>query len=207
MPTIYKLIFSITVFLTTYTFVHAQNGYIITNEDSVKIGYLKLSHSNEPSCPYNITLYLHKKDKNPIIYSLKSLKSYAYKKDTFLILKDYYVFGLQKYYKEVLILKQTMGGSIKLYETKDVIYSRFNFEIGPSPYYPTSSGSYNLEVTMFFISDNENSLVALDPDDFESDLNDFVDVPYCAQKLGYRKISYDNIPRMVSYQNWLNSKK
>jgi hypothetical protein len=102
------------IILTTSS-LRAQkfDGFVITNQDSLFKGYMKIALDGQAGRRILIT---NNKKKKPRSFYVKDLKYYAYKKDTSAILRNFYPFVGEDYQvewleAEVLISK----GKLKLY--------------------------------------------------------------------------------------------
>jgi hypothetical protein len=93
--------------------LYAQNGYVLTIDGGRIEGFLKVQRSFETG-ELEIELWRNKKDKNPLVYDLYQLQEYGIKKDTFLILTNFYPFEDQPTHFDVLEAKILIRGKIDL---------------------------------------------------------------------------------------------
>jgi hypothetical protein len=108
--------------LTTILFVMSgpllaqnYNGFVITESDSLFKGYMRILSGGAKGTKFLIT---KDKKKKPKEFFSSELKYYAYKKDTFIFLRDFYPFENADYVFERLEAKVLISrGQLKLYSS------------------------------------------------------------------------------------------
>src|SRR5262245_38081334 len=91
----------------------AFNGLLVTNEDSVIRGYMRIS-LDERGKKFEIT---QDKKKKPAVFYSNDLKYYAFKKDTFAFLNAFYPFRGEDYLAQGVEAKILIRrGRVKLYQ-------------------------------------------------------------------------------------------
>ncbi|MBL0740257.1 hypothetical protein [Chryseolinea lacunae] len=92
--------------------LHAQNGYVIFKNDSVKRGFIK--YIRMPSGKPGFELWKTKKDKTPLKIPKDALKEYAVNKDTFKILYGFRPFPKEDLSFAMVEAKVVAQGKIEL---------------------------------------------------------------------------------------------
>lgn len=103
-----------TLLLISYINSNSQkiDGFVITEQDSLFKGYMRISIDGSQR---NILMTKNKK-LPPRQFKTSELKYYAYKKDTFAILKNFYAFEEKSDYIEMIEAKVLISkGKLKLY--------------------------------------------------------------------------------------------
>ncbi len=132
------------------------DGFVITNQDSLFKGYMKISLDGLKGRRILIT---NNKKKKPRSFYVKDLKYYAYKKDTSAILKNFYPFVGEDYQvewmeAEVLISK----GKLKLYQA---ILPNYKQELIMRPS-PTGMPAHEQTVYWaYIVKDEESNLIGI----------------------------------------------
>ncbi|MEX2232531.1 MAG: hypothetical protein WD824_10245 [Cyclobacteriaceae bacterium] len=132
------------------TFCSAQkfDGFIITHEDSLFEGYMHLSSES------NRRTILITRDKNlkPRTFYVDDLKYYAFKKDTFALLPDFYPFVGDDYVAENLEAKVIVSkGRLKLYQA-EFPYYRDSYQYLPNRGNPTNPTAPPTHMRSFYKS-------------------------------------------------------
>jgi len=178
----------------------AQKGYLITENDSIKSGYLSYQLVYGTTDKMEIVLYKTRKDKKPVYYPISSIKEFAIKKDTLAVLTDFYPFANRDLYIELVTIKLIERGALSLYWTNEVESGRLSSSIGPQGqinYGQTSTITY-------FIADKNKNFVALDRNNFQQELRQYLDFNDIVRKLKLKKVSYNHIPKFIKLYNQLN---
>jgi len=177
----------------------AQNGYVITNTDSLIEGFLKYKRSFETK-KFEIELWRTKKDKNPLHYSLTSIKEYAIKKDTFRVVQNFHPFPDEDLLIDVLELSLIVRGKLSLYSTFELKnnYYLIRVHIGSGPTPPPIPQDQQI---IYIIEDDNGNVVALHRRDFETTLTRFLDYERYSRKVKTKKFRYKDIPELIRLYN------
>lgn len=180
----------------------AQNGYVITNTDSLIEGFLKYKRSFETK-KFEIELWRTKKDKNPLHYSLTSIKEYAIKKDTFRVVQNFHPFPDEDLLIDVLELSLIVRGKLSLYSTLELKNDHYPIKIhtGSAPMAPSMHYYDKEKLITYIIEDDNGNIVALDRNGFDTTLNRFLDYEKYARKVRSKKFRYKDIPELIRFYN------
>lgn len=181
----------------SFHFLNAQNGYVITKDDSVFTGFLHYQLVFGTTNEFEIELQKFKKDKKPRRFHLESLKEFAYKKDTFAVLTNFYPFLDRNLFIELIKIKLVERGHITLYWSNEIEESTYSYNMSSQGFLmPTSSSSMT-----YLIGDNKGYIVAIDPLNFDQEIRQYLDLVEGIKQLGIRKVKYDHIPELIKYHN------
>jgi hypothetical protein len=111
-----KILLCIVVFtICNHLLAQDFDGFVITESDSIFKGYMRIVSGGENGTKFLVT---KNKKKKPREFFSNELKYYAYKKDTFIYLRNFYPFENADYAVDILEAKVLISnGRLKLYSS------------------------------------------------------------------------------------------
>lgn len=183
---------------------NAQYGYIITEDGSVKNGFIKYQR-NFHAGHLEIELWKTKNDKAPKRYPLAGLKEYAIKKDTFRVVREFRPFEEVEHSIELIELKIINRGHLNLYETKEQLEKKSWILSRDYDLEYEFDGSYKVvnrqAAKTYIIDDHKGNFFAVDPDNFEDDLSEFLNFEKLSKEVTTKKFKYKHIPELIELYN------
>jgi hypothetical protein len=198
------------LFLVCLTFNgYSQKGYIITQSDSLKIGFLKYQRNDKSQL--EIELWETKRDKNPKKYLLSELNEYAIKKDTFRVFTNVYPYKGESLFFDILELRIIKKGKLNLYSGFEIdggigndlfIAGTRNTAEAQMALNPSFNlRGFTISKRIFVIEDNTGNIQVINRKDFIDDLSMFLNYDKYSAKLPNQKLLYDDIPKLIELYN------
>lgn len=171
-----KSIFTLSLILLFHSITYGQNGYVKHVSNSTINGFIRQNRSIKTG-ELEIEVWLTKKDKNPKSYSLSELTEYAIKKDTFLILADFYPFEGKDLHFDFVPARIIESGKVDLFIISQSNYPTLSQVMGGGlipALIDESLGNYN--GPLFILRSKSKNLiggVSNQKDEFVYSVNDY----------------------------------
>jgi hypothetical protein len=181
--------------------LNAQNfdGFVITNQDSLFKGYMKITLDGQKGRRILIT---DNKKKKPKSFHLQDLKSYAYKRDTTVILRNFYPFEGENYQVELIEAKVLISkGKVKLYYATLPNYKQQLIMI------PSATGMTGYGQTLYstyIVRDLENNLIGInkEKDKFIESIESIVgDNKELMKRIRNKELGYKDTKEIIKIYN------
>jgi len=95
-----------------------QNGYVKLQNDSIIYGFLRFQRSIENG-QQQIELWESKADASPTTFNVLELNEYAFRKDTFRVLRNFFPFWDEDLYFEIALAELITSGTVDLLQITD----------------------------------------------------------------------------------------
>lgn len=161
-----KILTAILIISSGHLLAQKFDGFVITENDSIFKGYMRILSGGVKGTKFLVT---KDKKKKPREFFSTELKYYAYKKDTFVYLRNFYPFENADYAFEILEAKVLVSkGTLKLYSSsffpdkKDphkVFASRPG--LGPNGYGSGVSSIQTMTESIYIIKNRDDYLIGV----------------------------------------------
>lgn len=155
-----KILIIFCIALSSSLFAQKFDGFVITESDSIFKGYMRILNGGEKGIKFLIT---RDKKKKPRAFFSSELKYYAFKKDTFAYLQNFYLFENTEYPIERLEAKVLFShGNLKLYSSSIIPHKKdpqrvtTYFPGAPMPNGMPGVGSFSTQAEPIYIVKNRD---------------------------------------------------